>query len=165
MNAENEPQLQSLKNLLWLVIGILTILIYYSQFTVPAISEEKSSDSDATSESYEVEATLDHAQNEKNPHIYSYYVRWKGYGPEHNSWIPFTNFDDIQILRNYGRQQRKQLFPPYALDNVSDKEQESIKNKGTLNKRKRLTTDGTMPAQIASSSQNQDVRRSQRNRL
>ncbi|OAQ22509.1 hypothetical protein K457DRAFT_84739, partial [Linnemannia elongata AG-77] len=119
--------------------------------------------SDATSESYEVEAILDLVQQE--PHMYHYYVRWKGYGPEHNSWIPFTNFDDIQIVRNYWRQQRKQLFSPYALDNVSDKEQDSIKNKGTLNKRKRLTTDGTMPAQIAPSSQNQDVRRSKRNRL
>lgn len=97
--------------------------------------------------------------------MYHYYVRWKGDGPEHNSWMPFTNFDNIQIARNYWRQQRKQLFPPYVLDNVSNKEQDSIKNKGTLNKRKRLTTDGTMPAQIASSSQIQDLRRSKRNRL
>ncbi|KAK5805404.1 hypothetical protein F5H01DRAFT_283206, partial [Linnemannia elongata] len=129
------------------------------------LNEEKSSDSDATSESYEVEAILDHAQDEKNTHMYHYYVRWKGDGPEHNSWMPFTNFDNIQIARNYWRQQRKQLFPPYVLDNVSNKEQDSIKNKGTLNKRKRLTTDGTMPAQIASSSQIQDLRRSKRNRL
>lgn len=130
-------------------------LKYYQQRSsqFPAVSEEKSSDSDATSESYEVEAILDHAQGE-NLHMYHYYVRWKGYGPEHNSWIPFTNFDDIRILSNYWRQQRKQLFPPYALDNVSNKEKDSNKNKGTLNKTKRLTTGGTNPAQTTSSSQN-----------
>ncbi|KAF9923760.1 hypothetical protein FBU30_006195 [Linnemannia zychae] len=31
--------------------------------------------------------------------MYRYFVRWKGYAPEHNSWIPFQNFDDTQISR------------------------------------------------------------------
>jgi len=95
--------------------------------------------------------------------MYHYYVRWKGYGPEHNSWIPFTNFDDIQIVRNYWRQQRKRLQPPYILDNVSHEKQDNNKNKGTSNKRKRLDTDGAMPFHT-SSSQNQDMRKSKHNK-
>jgi len=134
------------------------------KFQLPTASEEKNSDSDATLESYEVEAILNHAQDEKNHHMYHYYVRWKTYGPEHNSWIPFTNLDDIQIVRNYWRQHRKHLFPPYVQDNVSNKGQDSNKSKGTLNKKTRPASDDAMPVQTSSSSQNQGLRRSKRNR-
>ncbi|KAF9963581.1 hypothetical protein BGZ73_002236, partial [Actinomortierella ambigua] len=44
---------------------------------------------------------------------------WKNYGPEHNSWEPFDNFDDIQIVRKYWRSQKSRRHPPYIVDKAS----------------------------------------------
>ncbi|KAG0249635.1 hypothetical protein DFQ27_009888, partial [Actinomortierella ambigua] len=74
---------------------------------------------ETTSESYEIEAILDHDTDPDYPHLFYYFVSWKDYGPEHNSWIPFDNFDDIQIVRKYWRGQKSRRFPPYVLEQSS----------------------------------------------
>ena len=32
---------------------------------------------------------------------YEYKVRWKGYGPEEDSWVSSVDFDDLRCIRNY----------------------------------------------------------------
>ncbi|EUC53483.1 Transposon Tf2-1 polyprotein, putative, partial [Rhizoctonia solani AG-3 Rhs1AP] len=50
-------------------------------------------------EEYEVKAIVDH-KREKG--IWWYYVKWKGYGPESNTWEPRENLEHAQkILKNF----------------------------------------------------------------
>jgi hypothetical protein len=40
---------------------------------------------------YEVEAILKHRSTGRKRPKTSYFIEWKGYGPEHNSWEPEAN--------------------------------------------------------------------------
>ena len=44
---------------------------------------------------YEVEAILDHARVGRG---WSYLVKWKGYGPESNEWVPGANLKNAPLL-------------------------------------------------------------------
>lgn len=47
-----------------------------------------------------VQKILAHKRKDKKDH---YFVKWKDYGPSHNSWIPIDNFADIGIVNEYWR--------------------------------------------------------------
>jgi hypothetical protein len=57
-----------------------------------------SADPVLTSESYDVEAILNHRPA---AHGYEYLVRWKNFSKEHDSWEPAANFDDEATIANY----------------------------------------------------------------
>ena len=63
-----------------------------------------SADPVLTSESYVVEAILNHRQV---AHGYEYLVRWKNYSKEHDSWEPAANFDDEATITNYWSRRKK----------------------------------------------------------
>ena len=47
-------------------------------------------------EEYEVERILDHRVNKRGKK--SFLIRWLGYGPEHDSWVPMANLDNCPDL-------------------------------------------------------------------
>ena len=49
-------------------------------------------------ESYEVERILDHRKINNRT---EYLVRWAGYDSEDDSWEPYDNFDDIEVIHKY----------------------------------------------------------------
>lgn len=53
---------------------------------------------DETSGSYEVEQILDHKKKRK---VIMYLVRWAGYDPSHDSWVPENGMNCTEILSNY----------------------------------------------------------------
>ncbi|THH10348.1 hypothetical protein EW145_g1389 [Phellinidium pouzarii] len=48
---------------------------------------EESGDGDEDEEEYEIEAIIDARRGKFRSGEYGYLVKWKGYGPEHNSWV------------------------------------------------------------------------------
>ncbi|KAJ1957241.1 hypothetical protein GGI12_005080, partial [Dipsacomyces acuminosporus] len=48
---------------------------------------------------YEVEAIIDHKDEEDGS--FSYLVRWKGFGPDHDTWEPQSNFIQTDVIRKY----------------------------------------------------------------
>ncbi len=53
-------------------------------------------------EHYEVERILRHRVNPRN-NLVSYLVRWRGYSPEHDSWVSRRDLNAPTLLRNYHR--------------------------------------------------------------
>lgn len=72
----------------------------------PAASEEKNSDSGATSEFYEAEAILDHTQGKK---ILIFTTNMCVGNIMVLNITPFANFDDVRIVRTPWRQQKRQF--------------------------------------------------------
>ncbi|KAF9371897.1 hypothetical protein BGX21_004964, partial [Mortierella sp. AD011] len=50
---------------------------------------------------YVVRKILDHSEPDKEHKEWYYLVRWKGYGPEHDSWEPYSNFFETKCIRDY----------------------------------------------------------------
>ena len=53
---------------------------------------------DTDEPTYEVESVIDHRGN---PGQYEYFVKWKNYNDEHNSWEPAVNFLDDKCIQDY----------------------------------------------------------------
>jgi hypothetical protein len=51
------------------------------------------------SDHYDVENILDHKKSKDG--VVSYLVKWEGYGDKHNSWVKSSNFDDLDIIKEY----------------------------------------------------------------
>ena len=51
---------------------------------------------------YEIQQILNHCPREGRDEM-EYLVRWKGYSPEHDSWVPFTDFIETDIIDKYHR--------------------------------------------------------------
>jgi transposase InsO family protein len=49
---------------------------------------------------YTIQQILNHQLNEETGET-EYLVRWKGYSPDHDSWIPFTNFIETTMIEQY----------------------------------------------------------------
>ena len=51
---------------------------------------------------YEIQQILNHRPREGRDEM-EYLVRWKGYTPEHDSWVPFTDFIQTGLIEKYRR--------------------------------------------------------------
>jgi hypothetical protein len=51
-----------------------------------------------TDKEFEVDAIIAHSGKSPN---FSYKVRWKGYGPEHDTWIPADYFKGTEVISDY----------------------------------------------------------------
>eukprot|EP00762_Andalucia_godoyi_P006148 ANDGO_01702.mRNA.1 hypothetical protein ABB37_10147 len=55
-------------------------------------------------DTYEVEKIVDHrVPASKKKRDYTFQVRWKGYGQEDDSWLPFEEVKDLEALDVYLR--------------------------------------------------------------
>ncbi|KAF9342090.1 hypothetical protein BGX26_008392, partial [Mortierella sp. AD094] len=50
---------------------------------------------------YVIKKVLDHKAPTKEQKEWYYLVRWKGYGPDHDSWEPYSNFFETKCIRDY----------------------------------------------------------------
>jgi hypothetical protein len=48
-----------------------------------------------------VEAILSHKLVPKSKRNYQYLVRWRGFGPEHDSWITAKQFSEDSMIKEY----------------------------------------------------------------
>ena len=51
-----------------------------------------------------IEKVINHRNNKGN---LDYLVKWKGYGPEDNSWVPVEDFDGLAEIQKYWRMKNK----------------------------------------------------------
>lgn len=89
-----------------------------SHIQVVSVDKVKPSDLD---KQYEVEAIVDHRGT--HPTNYEYKVRWKGYGPEHDTWEPTESFDQPDLIVRY-HQRRKannESIKPYTKRNTRNR--------------------------------------------
>jgi hypothetical protein len=63
---------------------------------------------DDTSEVYEVQKILDHRGTKGS---YEFLVRWKGYGPENDSWVKAADSNMAHLIDAYWNKRRKQKKP------------------------------------------------------
>ena len=52
---------------------------------------------------FEIQQILNHRPIKGRENEMEYLVRWKGYSPEYDSWVPFTDFIDTDIIDKYRR--------------------------------------------------------------
>ena len=68
-----------------------------------------------------VEAILDFRGDKTRRSGLEFLVQWAGYGPEHNSWEPFSGLRDNDILHEFLRTHRmRSLIPPKHKNNDND---------------------------------------------
>ena len=53
---------------------------------------------------FEPEAILD---RRKNGRKWEVKIRWAGYGPDHDSWEPATNFNKLDVYKEFMKQNKK----------------------------------------------------------
>src|SRR5690606_8226153 len=70
---------------------------------------------------FEIEQILNHRMmtSKSGKKEYEYFVKWKGYSDEYNSWIPYENFIDTAILEAYCK--RRRLADSNSFDNEQPK--------------------------------------------
>ncbi|KAG0289508.1 hypothetical protein BGZ98_003803, partial [Dissophora globulifera] len=56
---------------------------------------------DDTDDVFEIQQIVDHRPSPEGGSEMEYLVRWKGYSPEHDSWIPFSNFIETTMIEAY----------------------------------------------------------------
>lgn len=73
------------------------------QFLSMVMEDDQSvgSSSDNASDAYEVERILDHKGRGRKR---CYLVQWKGYGPEHNTWVNVKDLNADDLLEDYWQQ-------------------------------------------------------------
>ncbi|KAF9536328.1 hypothetical protein EC957_011527, partial [Mortierella hygrophila] len=52
---------------------------------------------------FEIQQILNHRPIKGRENEMEYLVRWKGYSPEYDSWVPFTDFIETDIIDKYRR--------------------------------------------------------------
>ena len=62
-------------------------------------TEEEEEQDEHEEKQYEVEAILDKREDEDG--VVEYKIRWKGYGPDEDTWEPEDNLDCAEVLRAY----------------------------------------------------------------
>ena len=76
---------------------------------------------------FQVQSIIDH---EGTPGNYKYFVRWKGYGPEDDTWEPIKHFNDLTQIERYWQRHNqeqssnkngKRVPLPYRLSRINDK--------------------------------------------
>lgn len=70
----------------------------YKELLAGINQNQNDEEQDETSGSYDVEQILDHKMKRKT---IMYLVRWAGYDPSHDSWVPESGMDCSEILSNY----------------------------------------------------------------
>ena len=67
---------------------------------------------DTEGTSYEVERILDHKDVKVGRKLTrQYFVKWKGYAPEHNSWEPESNFHSTVHIEQYCAERNVPIAP------------------------------------------------------
>ena len=90
---------------------------------------------------YEIQRVINHRGVANIPGKMEYLVKWKGYGPEENTWEPAENFLDTQCIRDYWKMRDEAIDALPILNPVDTQSDESeTKKKSEVNlqpKRKR----------------------------
>jgi hypothetical protein len=52
-----------------------------------------------------VEEIISHRGNGNNPKRWEYQVRWRGYEPEDDTWLPWRSVKDLEALDRYAERE------------------------------------------------------------
>jgi transposase InsO family protein len=85
--------------------------------------------------SYEVEEILDH---EKDGKTCKYFVKWKGYDEENNSWVQENEFDDEPIISRYWKQITKEQKEAKKVETKAAQKRKKAETKAALKRAKKL---------------------------
>jgi hypothetical protein len=66
-------------------------------------------------ETYEVEAIVDHRPSRVTPHVTEYFVKWKGFSSDKNTWEPEEHFIERRCIADYWADHHAKYALPTAL--------------------------------------------------
>ncbi|EAY20210.1 hypothetical protein TVAG_021570 [Trichomonas vaginalis G3] len=116
-------------------------------------SQEAEEEEDAEEEIYEVEKIVDHKKQKDGTYVY--YIKWKGYTDEDNTWEPEANLFSKQMIEGYWKEYNSK-HPEAA--NATPKEKEKPKHTKSTPKEPKRSNLSKSPAKDLSRAGLQEIK-------